>query len=625
MQPIGLGAIRQPGSVGGAYLDLLVNASNVPRDTQRALDQISKDSDKMTKKAGTQLGKSLGENMSDEIQRPSWWQRLQRAFTRAFSRRRVSVPIDIDVNQNRSQIAAAGTVIGRTLSRSIGNAMSSSAQSAFSGFLNTLASGVSSIGASIGNVGSRGPLGLLVGVGIIAGIPALVGAIASLLAVFAPLVNIILLLPSAIAVLVAAILPLVVAFQGMGTAIAAVISGDPEQIAEAFKGISKSAGIFLSKMGPLLEWFKALKSLTQEAFFKELAKINIFGFLVQQIGPEVITGFERIARAAGNFAIQLITVAAHPAVQKFLQVLFNTTANVFTALGPGITSLIQGLANLGTVSLPYIEKGVKAISDMLASLGNWMSEISKDGRFREFMDKLERAIGDLKALASSGWNLIKAIVGGTNEEDRAHGFLDKLIQTIDDLTYFFESDIGQLAIQGMITMAEIFLFFLLGIIAAWALMGVMVEGIRIGIRELINGIESFYRWVVKTVDKLNIFKSGWSFLTGFANGGKGFATGGIVTSPTLAMIGEGGGSEVVIPLNDPNRAHELMQQSGLLNLAGNSGGGNSGIVFGAGAIQVNFMGAVPSEEEAYRTGAAVERGIADQLARRNTRLAVRTR
>jgi hypothetical protein len=48
------------------------------------------------------------------------------------------------------------------------------------------------------------------------------------------------------------------------------------------------------------------------------------------------------------------------------------------------------------------------------------------------------------------------------------------------------------------------------------------------------------------------------------------------------------------------------------------------ILFGANALQLNFRGALPTQDEAMATGTAVGAGISSQLAARNTRLAVRT-
>lgn len=52
------------------------------------------------------------------------------------------------------------------------------------------------------------------------------------------------------------------------------------------------------------------------------------------------------------------------------------------------------------------------------------------------------------------------------------------------------------------------------------------------------------------------------------------------------------------------------------------GPGTGGVVFGPGAVQVVFQGAVPSEAEAFATGQAVGAGIADVIARRDARISV---
>lgn len=64
----------------------------------------------------------------------------------------------------------------------------------------------------------------------------------------------------------------------------------------------------------------------------------------------------------------------------------------------------------------------------------------------------------------------------------------------------------------------------------------------------------------------------------------GFASGGIVTAPTLAMIGEGGEHEAVIPLNDRN----------LKAMGGNSGKG--------GGVVVNITNKTSSEVSVQRSG-----------------------
>ena len=96
------------------------------------------------------------------------------------------------------------------------------------------------------------------------------------------------------------------------------------------------------------------------------------------------------------------------------------------------------------------------------------------------------------------------------------------------------------------------------------------------------------------------------------------ADGGLLSRPTLAMVGEAG-PEVVIPLTRPKRARELAEQSGLTALLG-----GGGVTFARGAVQVTFAGVIPTEAEARRTGQAVGDGIADTLVRRDIRTTVRS-
>lgn len=115
-----------------------------------------------------------------------------------------------------------------------------------------------------------------------------------------------------------------------------------------------------------------------------------------------------------------------------------------------------------------------------------------------------------------------------------------------------------------------------------------------------------------------------------------FADGGIVTGPTRAVVGEAG-PEVIIPLTQPNRARELVEQSGLLNLisgsamratsttSSSSAADSSGpsVVIERGAVNMVFN-ALPSDEaQANRMGQAAADGLLNTIAARNVRLAIR--
>lgn len=605
----------QPGSgVGAAFMDLFIR--NMTRQgVDDAMRQISRDSDKITEQAGKSLGDSLGDNMSDEVSKPSWIQKIKDAIARGFRRNRRKIPVDVDLELDQNAIKRAT------------RAFANQAQGMLEGVGNILGKGLRSIGASVGNVGAGGPFSLLVGVFAVTLIPALIGAIAALLNVFAPLVNIILLLPGAIAILVAAIAPLIVAFNGIGDAIGAVISGDPERIAEAFKNISKEAQAVIEDLGPLMPWFRDFGRRVQSDFFRPLD--DAIPRLHAAIGPEVITGFQRVARAAGEFFDTLIGFAEMPEFSKFLDQLFTSTANIFKTLGPDLDRFLSGLSNLGIVSLPVLEDGFAFISDKIGDLGDWLTKISQNGQFQQFMDDLMQALKDLRELGASGWNLITAIVGGADEQGGARGFLATLGTAIDGLAEFFRTDLGRAAIRGWITLAEVFVVVLVLVLGTFAAIGIAIEAVGQFFIWVIGLAEKFYNVLLLIAAKLGFIRgiSGSTLGSSVANAigaaVGAFAEGGIVSSPTFATLGEDYQREVVIPLGDPARARQLARESGLSNIL-NSGGGNN-IVFGNGAIQVNFTGALPTEEEAFRTGAAVGSGIQSQLLSRNVRLAVRTR
>lgn len=73
------------------------------------------------------------------------------------------------------------------------------------------------------------------------------------------------------------------------------------------------------------------------------------------------------------------------------------------------------------------------------------------------------------------------------------------------------------------------------------------------------------------------------------------ATGGIATAPTLAMVGEGGEPEAVLPLS---KLAQLLDDWEKKPKPGSAGGGES-IVF---SPVFNFYGGTPSREEAMEAG-----------------------
>ncbi|MCY9691203.1 hypothetical protein M5W70_21745, partial [Paenibacillus larvae] len=99
----------------------------------------------------------------------------------------------------------------------------------------------------------------------------------------------------------------------------------------------------------------------------------------------------------------------------------------------------------------------------------------------------------------------------------------------------------------------------------------------------------------------------------------GYADGGIVSSPELAWVGEGGDKEVVIPINNSNRSKNLHETAGrMLGVTKDSGG--SGDINITVSNTINLSGSA-TEEDAKRVAKAVN----DDLERRLRKIEERRR
>lgn len=425
---------------------------------------------------------------------------------------------------------------------------------AFSGGLQSALKGaagiIPSIGSSIGNIGGGSPLGWIVGIGIVVLIPAIIALVSQL----AALVNVIYLIPGAASAAVAGIVPLIFAFHGFSTAISAIISGDPKQISEALKGLTPAAREVAKEFQKMLPLFHDLRTVSQEGFFKPLkgALLTIYA----ELGPILFAGFRQLSVDAGFFANKLLLLFASPQGKRFFATMFDLADSFERAIVPAVLTIVNGLMSLSTASAPFLKDLFIRIGDSLATFGRWLDKISKNGQLDTFLENFNTSLGKLKELASSGWNLIVAILGSTDQQNAAETLFNHLIQTINDLTDFFNSPDGHNAMQQLITDAGLFLQVLEYVF------GAVLEVFNV-LQQAVDKLKELHRLMGGTQGAIHIFGQD---KTGTTSGGvrdQGYAAGTPATDgPAWRWTGEAG-PEAIIPLTDPARAKQLMDQSGL--------------------------------------------------------------
>jgi hypothetical protein len=248
------------------------------------------------------------------------------------------------------------------------------------------------------------------------------------------------------------------------------------------------------------------------------------------------TGLPALAKLLGDGAKafwEWISAAAPPALKRLAELL-GDLANWI--LDKGLPTLVDKLIVLGNALVdwikPQIVPALKALGDLLLTILDWV--------VTEAIPKLgAQAVKLVGALLSWTAKLLPEAVEGLGRfvvdlARKLPGLFVDLVSTMASLG----ADLGGKLISSLVE----------------ALKGLGSKGLEVG-KAFANGIIGYInRNVIDKINDLVEFKIsafGASFTVNPPDIGRipMLAQGGIVTSPTLAMIGEGNGPEAVIPLS----------------------------------------------------------------------------
>lgn len=529
------------------------------------------------------------------------------------------------------------------------------------------------LGSGIGSFASSSPLLIL--------ILALTPAIIALAAALSQLIGVVGLIPAGFAVALTAIIPVVVAFQNFGEAVAAFSDGDLEKINEALKKLSPSAASVAREIGAMLPNLRAFQRGVQEAFFAPLR--GDFTRVFRTIFPTMEKGFIDVAAAMGRFASAFGDLMASTSTIQVFRELFATTVRIIDMLNPVFVRFADMLLNTVHEALPFVERITKAFGKALDAFSAFVNKSIETGDFDQFIEDAITTIKELIDLIKAVGGVVGTLFEGT--EDSGHDFIQTLTDVFNQVNAFLQTEEGQksidlliLAVQALgatlLASANIFIFFgqsfatmmnflefvgrgfvsIMSTIIDWVTLAKdtlvndfnnmvqlitnlpeiiknlapkflsagqkLIQSFMNGFRavgsfvgdvagDIVGAVKGFLN---RAIDKINV---GIARLDEFIPGDLGriprLAQGAFVSrrpGGILANIGEGREDEWILP------------QSKLEDIAQSS---SQSITFGPGSISVNFSGAVPTTEEARRTGEAVGDGIASRLARRNLQVQVR--
>lgn len=568
-----------PNELGRAYISVHAQTSAVGPEIKKEAEVIAAEAEKSAAFSGRASARGFADGMVKETKRAApkvagtLYRSIQRDLFKVTKAGRL-IPIDPLIREAEN----LGEEMGARVSRSLGSRITSGIRDGLRNGMKGASGLVSSIGASLGNVGANGPLASPVGIAFILGIPALIGLVLTLATAIFNLLHGVVLLPGAFALVAAAIVPMIFAFHGLGTAISAAFGNDPKALAKELKKLTPAAASFVKELAAMHPFLKQLERTAQQSFFARIT--GDLTKATKALGPTFNKGFAQVASAMGGLVHGILSLARDPAIKRFFVSLFAATATVIKDFSPAIRAILLGLANVATAAMPALVSLLSQLAGFAKQWGESLTNAAKDGTVKSFIDKFLLGLFQLKELITAGANLIGALIGGPDEQATANNTFDTIIDMINSLADFFRSKTGEQGLQGMIELGAAFALILVGIVA-------LATSVLSIIQKIANATDRASVWLlhyletllaIKTIDQAgHTVGSAVAAALGGSSSKGGFgkaphhADGVISTQQHLAMISEGNKAEAVIPLTNPVRARQLADQSGLTSMLGGSG------------------------------------------------------
>lgn len=318
-------------------------------------------------------------------------------------------------------------------------------------------------------------------------------------------------LPAAAGVGIAAIAPLMIAFQGVGEAIGAGMSGNVQKFNAALKGLAEPAQTVVREIVGLKSQFTAIKKDVQSAFFAPM--IGEFRVLGRTLLPVLRGGLADVADSLGRFVSGLLDILAGKEALVVMKDLFAATARIINIMGPSVQNVFGMMLGLIKTGLPFVERFFGWVARGIDSFAAWLEKAQKGGKVTSW---LERAADIGKKL----WDVLKEVgkfVGtvlnsvGDEGTDTIRGMAD----AFKELNVYLQSPEGEKFLHNLGVLlhwaGNAVVFFIRALKGSFWAVNVTFNAVR-WLAKALHGLGSAVWSAIKTVGAF--FVAVWDWLKG---------------------------------------------------------------------------------------------------------------
>ena len=370
-------------------------------------------------------------------------------------------------------------------------------------------------------------------------------------------------LPGILAAILAVAAPMMVVFGGLGEKLKGIFDADPKKAKEALDGLSGSLRTFAEELRAAKPWYDSLVEGTREAFFKNI--VGIVPHVISAFGGALKSGFAEISDRVGGALRGIFEALSTPETLDAVKKIFSTTSDLVDKIGSGSSDFLITMRDMAVASLPALEKIGGLIGRIIGDFEEWVGKKIETGEFNDMLDDFAETMDELIDLAESLLGLFGEMFDESNQEGES--FIEKITKMIDEFHEFLEKPEGKMALEGISFAARVAFVALAGIVT-------IIVGIIAALGSFVAAVKRAVEWVLNLFGLIDKNKTGSAAGKATSTAKaiavknvRGYASGGIISEPTLATFAESG-PEVAIPLTNPARARQLVHESGLLNIIG---------------------------------------------------------